>query len=201
MDAMEFFQRSEGKWLSQRATHHLPFRRAELGDSQITVETLAADHPKVIEICQLHNVDPAKAAGGAFVEWHSSMQWDQEGENHEGQTVFAIVPDAENPRKGQMLRERGYAEIVPVAGEFFMDDEDAMILVTEYDTMSAIERFWFANPNLRMRTSTVKRFGGFSTASFCTESRIESEVNGEAEQTATAMPAAETKQLYSVLGW
>ena len=204
MEAMEFFQRSEGKWLSQRATHHLPFRRTEVGDSEITVETLAADHPKVIEICQLHEVEPNKAAGGAFVRWHGSMAWDKEDENHEGSTVFAIVPDSDNPREGQMLRERGYAEIVPIAGRYLLDEDGALVLITEYETMSSVERFWFAGPDLRMRTSTVKRFGGFSTASFCTESRVGSSEGVGSHSEASSAPAQETsdsKQFYSALGW
>jgi hypothetical protein len=53
-----------------------------------------------------------------------------------------------------------------------MDAEDGLVLITEYDTMSIIERFWFVNPDLRLRSSTVKRFGGFNTATFCTESRV-----------------------------
>lgn len=172
MDVMEFFHLSTGKWRSQRTTHHLAFRRAEAGESEIRVEALAADHPKVIEICQLHEVDPQQAIGGAFVSWQGAMGWDKEDENHEGSTVFALIPDAVHPRQGTLLRERGYAEIVPVAGQYHMDDEGALVLTTDYETMSSIERFWFASPSLRMRTSTVKRFGGFSTATFCTEFRI-----------------------------
>jgi hypothetical protein len=62
--------------------------------------------------------------------------------------------------------------------------------------MSSVERFWFAGPNLRLRTSTVKRFGGFSTASFCAETRIEA-VDGEIQP-----PPAETaRQHLSLLGW
>ncbi|HEY9702550.1 MAG TPA: phycobiliprotein lyase, partial [Allocoleopsis sp.] len=33
-------------------------------------------------------------------------------------------------------------------------------------------RLWFASPNLRLRTSILKRFGGFSMASFCSEIRL-----------------------------
>ncbi|MBM0740684.1 phycobiliprotein lyase [Phormidium sp. CLA17] len=180
MDVMEFFQLSTGTWRSQRTTHHLAFKRAEAGASAIQVEAFAADHPKVIEICQLHEVDPALAIGGAFVSWHGAMSWDRnDDENHEGSTVFALIPDADQPRQGILLRERGYAEIVPVAGQYHMDEEDALVLTTEYETMSSIERFWFASPSLRMRTSTVKRFGGFSTATFCTEFRV-ADVEGDA---------------------
>ncbi len=198
MDAMEFFHSSAGKWRSQRSTHHLPFRQTEIGDSNIEVTALGADDTRVAEICQMHSIDPSRAAGGAFVTWHGSMAWDKDDENHKGSTVFAIVPDPENPRQGLMLRERGYAEIVPVAGRFEMDDEDGLLLITEYETMSSIERFWFAGPNVRMRTSTVKRFGGFSTSTFCTEVRVEPDAEA-------AKPAAEepvvTNKFYSALGW
>ncbi len=194
MDAMEFFQHSTGRWRSQRTTHHLAFKRAETGESEIVVEALAADDPKVIEICQLHQVDPSLAIGGAYVSWQGSMGWDKEDENHEGSTVFSLVPDAEDGHQGLLLRERGYAEIVPVAGHYQIDDEEALVLTTEYETMSSVERFSFAAPNLRMRTSIVKRFGGFSTATFCTEFRIE-------EPAAEAQPAVEPINTFSFLGW
>ncbi|MGL5083501.1 MAG: phycobiliprotein lyase [Microcoleaceae cyanobacterium] len=194
MDAMEFFQKSAGKWRSLRTTHHLAFRQAEKGHSEILVESLGADDPKVVEICQMHEIDPALAAGGAYVTWNGEMAWDKEDENHQGSTIFAIVPDSDNPRKGRMLRERGYAEIVPVVGQFEMDDEDGLMLVTEYETMSSIERFWFASADVRMRTSAVKRFGGFNTSTFCTEIRLTTEDPG-------SQPELEESAFYSVLGW
>lgn len=203
MDAMEFFRRSAGKWRSQRTTHHLAFRRAELGDSQIQVETLDKDHPQVVGICELHQIDPARAIGGAFVSWEGTMEWDQNDENHSGSTVFALVPEEDNPKAGKLLRERGYAEIVPVAGLYEMDEEEGLILVTEYETMSVVERFWFASPDLRLRTSTVTRFGGFSTASFCSESRIQVESNsGSSDSPSDAdKNARTTPQFHSAFGW
>ena len=170
---MEFFQNSSGNWRSQRTTHHLAFRQAETGTSEIFVEALPADNEKIVEICQLHDCDPAKAVGGAFVRWESAMAWDKEDENHEGTTVFALIPDDDNPQQGMLLRERGYAEIVQIAGRYHIDEEDALVLVTDYETMTTIERFWFANPNMRLRTSTVQRFGGFNTATYCTEMRVQ----------------------------
>lgn len=195
MDALEFFRQSAGKWKSSRATHHLAFKRSEIGESEILVETLNADDPEIIALCEMHSVDPSLSIGGSRVRWLGTMAWDREGEeNHEGKTVFAIVPDADNPRQGRLLRERGYAEIMPVVGRFHMDDEDGLVLTTDYETMSSIERFWFGNPDTRMRTSTVKRFGGFSTASFCIESRVDAE---NASSARSDTPA----QFASVLGW
>jgi CpeS-like protein len=210
MDAMEFFQLSTGRWRSQRTTHHLAFKRSEAGESNILVEALPADNPKVIEICQLHQVDPQLAIGGAFVSWQGAMGWDREEENHEGSTIFSLIPDADNPRQGSLLRERGYAEIVPVAGRYEMDDEDALVLITEYETMSSIERFWFVSPSIRMRSSTVKRFGGFSTATFCTEFRVAdvSEVTSNSDEAdlSNLNPdqinnAAEPTKYFSLFGW
>ncbi len=192
---MEFFRRSAGTWRSQRTTHHLPFRRAESGGSAIAVEALPADDPRVAEICHLHNVDPAQAAGGAFVSWDGAMDWDKEGEAHTGTTVFALIPNPDNPQQGQLLRERGYAEIVPVAGQYAVDADEALNLVTEYETMSVSERFWFASPDLRLRASTVQRFGGFSTATFCAELRM--------ADPAEAPPRAATPEppAWAVTGW
>lgn len=213
MDAMEFFRRSAGRWRSQRTTHHLAFKQAEGGNSEIQVEALVADHPEIIALCEFHQIDPGLAAGGCRVSWGGSMGWDQEGENHEGNTMFALVPDEGNPRQGRLLRDRGYAEIMPVVGFYHMDDDGGLNLTTEYETMSSVERFWFASPDLRLRSSTVKRFGGFSTASFCTETRIGTgaddtsgvswEEGGAIAQVQTVVqPGRRAAQSYlSVLGW
>ncbi len=204
MDAMEFFQLSAGKWRSWRTTHHLAFKQAETGESEIQVATLAADHPQVVEICQLHEVDPSLAAGGALVIWQGTMAWDKDDENHAGSTVMVIVPEPDNSRQGQLLRERGYAEIAPVAGRYLIDDEDGLVLITEYETMSSEERFTFSGPDLRMRTSAVKRFGGFTTASFCVETRIGSDLDDSSRldvKPQQAQDVLEARQFHSVLGW
>jgi len=197
MDVMDFFRRSAGRWRSQRATHHLAFRRAEVGDSNIQVVSLEATDPRIVALCELHGIDPALAVGGSAVQWLGAMSWDREGEgHHEGQTAFAIVPDTGAPHQGRLLRERGYAEIVPVVGRYQMDLDEGLVLVTEYETMSSQERFWFAGENVRFRTSTVKRFGGFSTTSFCAEVRVPETPEADGE----GRPGTE-ESLVSLLGW
>jgi CpeS-like protein len=206
LEVVDFFERSAGRWRSQRTTHHLAFRRAEVGDSEISVFALGASDPEVQELCRFHEVDPALAVCGSRVSWQGTMGWDRDNEGgHEGKTVFAIVPDQDDPLRGRLLRERGYAEIVPVVGRYHLDAEGGLNLTTEYETMSSIERFWFANSGLRLRTSTVKRFGGFSTASFCSEARLpqdQVEPSGD-EQQPVAAAASKTIQLSSLsaFGW
>lgn len=204
MNALEFFQKSAGRWRSQRTTHHLAFRRAEKGGSEIYVDPLEANDPKVIEICQMHEVDPTTAIGGAYVKWDGTMAWDKDDdENHSGETVFSLVPDDETGRKGKLLRERGYAEIMPVIGQYEIDDEDALVLITEYPSMSSYERFWFPAPNVRMRASTVQRFGGFSTATFCTEELIDEANDTNSEEVNTGDNSLPSPQpaIASIFGW
>jgi hypothetical protein len=202
MEVMDFFRLSAGRWRSQRTTHHLPFRRTEMGDLEIYAETLDAQNEKIVSICEMHDIDATLAVGGAFVRWHGSMEWDTDGEGHEGETGFALVPDADNPRQGRLLRERGYAEVVPVVGQFILDNDDGLILITEYETMSSVERFWFPSPDLRLRTSTVKRFGGFNTASFCAETRLgDSPDLARSSTSAASEHGSAPAPFYSIWGW
>ena len=98
------------------------------------------------------------------------MAWDKAGEAHEGESVFGLIPTDGQGRQGLLLRDRGYAETAPVAGHFAMDDRDELLLTTSYETMNSLERFSFAGPNVRLRTSTVE--GLSNTASFCVETRL-----------------------------
>ena len=121
------------------------------------------------------------------------MAWDRAGESHEDRTMFGLIPSDDAGRQGLLLRDRGYAEKAPVAGQFRMDDENGLILTTDYEMMSSLERFWFAGPNLRLRTSTVQ--GLSNNASFCMETR---QVDDAPSKTST--PGAAATQL-APFGW
>jgi len=196
-DALSFFQRSCGRWRSQRSSHHLLHRRAEAGGSFIEVVELQRTDPLLEAIAALHGQDPAGLVGGCRVRWSGSMAWDQAGETHEGESVFGLIPTDGQGRTGLLLRDRGYAETAPVAGHFQMDDRDGLLLTTSYATMSSLERFSFAGPNVRLRTSTVE--GLSNTASFCVETRLlEEEATAHPEASAAARTEAAP---LSVLGW
>jgi hypothetical protein len=168
-DALSFFRLSCGRWKSQRSQHHLLHRRAEAGASFIVVEELLKGDERLAEIATRNGEDVSKIIGGCWVRWSGSMAWDRAGESHEDQTMFGLIPSDDAGREGLLLRDRGYAEKAPVAGQFRMDDENGLILTTDYEMMSSLERFWFAGPNLRLRTSTVQ--GLSNNASFCMETR------------------------------
>ncbi len=170
MNIEEFFELSAGKWFSHRTSHHLAFKQSESGKSDIVIEMLTVDHPEVIKLCQQYEIELNRASCGARVTWKGTMEWDEQ--DHNGSTVLVTVPNEDNPAEGKLLREMGYAEKAPVAGSYKMGDDDALTLITEYETMWSEERLWFASPNLRMRVGVLKRFGGFSMASFTSEIRM-----------------------------
>nr|WP_286194724.1 phycobiliprotein lyase [Synechococcus sp. CCY 0621] len=200
-DAISFFRLSCGRWRSQRSSHHLLHRRAEAGGSFIEVVQLEAADPRLEAIAVLHGQDPAGLVGGCRVRWSGSMAWDKAGEAHEGESVFGLIPSDERGRSGLLLRDRGYAETAPVAGHFAMDDRDGLLLTTSYETMNSLERFSFAGPDVRLRTSTVE--GLSNTASFCVETRIpgETAAGTGASADATDSPASPETACLSALGW
>ncbi|MFN9629893.1 MAG: phycobiliprotein lyase [Cyanobacteriota bacterium] len=195
--ALQFFQRSCGRWRSRRSSHHLLHRRAEPGGSWIEVVEIGAEDPRLVAIAALHGQDPGGLVGGCRVRWSGSMAWDQEGQTHEGESVFGLIPTDGLGREGLLLRDRGYAETAPVAGRFTMERPDALVLTTEYETMSSLERFSFAGPDVRIRMSTVE--GLSNTASFCIETRV-CEGAGEGVGAPAEEPPVPGKVL-SLLGW
>jgi hypothetical protein len=152
------------------------------------VVELRLDDPRLHAISALHGFDPAGLVGGCRVTWSGSMAWDKAGEAHEGESVFGLIPTDERGRAGLLLRDRGYAETAPVAGRFAMDERDGLVLSTEYETMSSLERFSFAGPNVRLRTSTVE--GLSNTASFCIETRLSDALPAVGAAPAAAAAAA-----------
>jgi len=198
-DALSFFQLSCGRWRSQRSVHHLLHRRAEAGGSLIVVEELERSDKRLAEIAALHNQDPAGLVGGCWVRWSASMAWDKAGEDHTGESVIGLIPTDERGRAGILLRDLGYAEKAPASSLFSMDERDGLLLSTEYETMSVWERFAFAGPNVRVRSSTVE--GLSNNASFCIETRCETSGSDKPSATAQSADSTSAEPALSLLGW
>jgi hypothetical protein len=199
-DALSFFRLSCGRWRSQRSVHHLLHRRAEAGGSLIVVEELDPADSRLLAIAELHGQDPAGLVGGCWVRWSASMAWDRAGEDHQGESVIGLIPTDERGREGLLLRDLGYAEKAPASSRFHMDERDGLLLSTEYETMNVWERFAFAGPDVRLRSSTVE--GLSNNASFCIETRC-SDSNGDGASSRPSAAAADNgaTPALSPLGW
>jgi hypothetical protein len=173
MDITEFLQQSAGKWVSQRTSHQCAFKQTGSSKSNIVVEMLPKDEPTVVKLCQQHQINPAQALCGTRVTWDSIVERGEE--KRAGSTLLVPLANSENPREGQLLCEAG--QKAPILGRYLMGEDDALTLITESEiteseTVSSEERLWFASPNLRLRTSTIRRSGDFSMATFSSEIRM-----------------------------
>jgi hypothetical protein len=126
------------------------------------------------------------------------MAWDKAGEDHTGESVIGLIPTDERGRAGILLRDLGYAEKAPASSRFHMDERNGLLLSTEYETMNVWERFAFAGPDVRVRSSTVE--GLSNNASFCIETRCDEASGGRPGTSGSAGESGE-KPALSLLGW
>jgi phycoerythrin-associated linker protein len=174
MDITQFVTNSFGKWRSQRSAHHLIFSHFEAVQSEIDIVALAPDDPVVLALCQDYDIDPQRIAVPFRMSWEGQSDWDDnETEELKGTTVLVPVPNQEFSNRGQLLRDRGYAETMPAVGDYHFTEDGTFVLLTQYDRAAAEEKIWFVNPNLRFRVSTIKTSDGTGivTASFSSEIR------------------------------
>ncbi len=173
MDIEQFVERSFGHWRSQRSAHHLAFRHFEAVESDIDIVPVSVDDSRVQELCRLNQVDPSQVVSPFQMSWEGQSDWDED-EELKGSTVLVPVPDREHPGSGRLLREQGYAETMPAAGQYHFTDDGTFVLVTSYDRAAAEEKIWFVSDTLRFRVAMIKtsQGSGVVTASFSSEVRL-----------------------------
>ncbi|OLP15572.1 hypothetical protein BST81_25530 [Leptolyngbya sp. 'hensonii'] len=184
MDIVEFFQQSAGKWASIRTNHHLSTEQAGQqsdikGQSEIQIELLEKTDPAVVQLCQIHQIDPQQSLCGVRFTWNGQMNQAQAS----GSTLLVPIEDAERSNQGTLLRSQAQSEKTPSIGCYMMGNSDDLILIAQNDTLYVEERLWFANPNVRLRHSTMKWQGSFSSTSFCSEIRLGGQPTGQAAAT------------------
>lgn len=173
MDIDTFVARSLGQWRSQRSAHHLAFAHFEEIRSTINIEPLDKDDPAVVMLCEQQSVDLGAIATPFKMSWEGETDWDEE-DVLKGQTILIPVPDLTRPNAGKLLRDQGYAETIPAAGDYTIHEDGSFVLTTAYDRAAAEEKIWFANDNLRFRVSLIKTSNGkgVTTASLSSEVRV-----------------------------
>ena len=172
MDIIEFVNHSIGRWRSQRSAHHLAFAHFEAVESEIDIVALSVDDPAVIDLCNSHSIDPHLAVAPFRVSWKGESDWNED-EVLEGTSILVPVPQTDQPHRGKLLRDQGYAETMAAAGDYHLTEDGTFVLVTAYDRAAAEEKIWFVNPNVRCRVSLIKTSAGTGvvTASFSSEIR------------------------------
>lgn len=166
MDIVSFVETLTGKWFSQRTTHYLASQRSKAGQSNLLIEFLPATDASLVQVCKAQGQDPAHIACGLKVDQDSRLDGDTS--NTQRTTVMVMLQPAADG-KGMLLQA---SPKEPVAqGEYGLENE-VLTLTTQTPDGTVQERLWFANPNLRMRTSVFKVDDTEQMASFCSEIRL-----------------------------
>lgn len=173
MTMMDFFQKSEGIWFTQRTVHHFDTIADQSGESKLYVKVVAADDPRIKQVCEPQGVDPAIAAGGASFMWQEHQETQAPNPDHAA--VLIDVPDDQSGRSGKLLRNQGYVEKIPVVSRYWFGKDGILTIDTDYDQNQGQERCWFITDDFRVRVSTVRTIGGVYLMTYCSERRCVSE--------------------------
>lgn len=169
MTMMDFFRKSEGVWFTQRTVHNFDTAADESGESNVMIDVLSIDDPRVLEVCQQQNVDPALVSGGCSFMWQDNL--DDAIPNQNYAAILIDVPNPNNPKMGKFLRNRGYVEGIPVIGIYNFAEDGVLTIETEYETNQGQERCWFINDHFRVRVMTVQMSNGVKQMAYCSERR------------------------------
>ena len=169
MTMMDFFRKSEGTWLTLRAVHHFDLVDDESGESNLIIQVVAKDDPKVVTICEQQSINPAQAMGGGRFMWQANL--DDVPPNEDYGAVLIDVPDDETRQSGKLIRDRGYVEKIPVISRYWFGQDGILTIDTEYDNNQGQERCWFINDDFRIRVSSVRTMDGVNLTTYCSERR------------------------------
>jgi hypothetical protein len=169
MNMMDFFRKSSGKWFIQRVVHHFDLSDDESGESNLIIQTIEPNDPRVAEICRHQQIDPAMAMGGGVFMWQANLL-DREP-NPDYAAVLIDVPDDETKLTGKLIRDRGYAEDIPVISQYWFGVDGVLTIDTEYEQKQGQERCWFLNDDFRIRASNIRTIDGVNLVTYCSERR------------------------------
>jgi hypothetical protein len=172
---MDFFQKSQGVWFTQRTVHHFDTVADQSGESKLHVQVVTMDDPRVISICSSQGIDPTRAKAGASFMWQAHD--DEQEPNPEQAAVLIDVPDDETGKSGKLLRNQGYVEKIPVVSRYWFAKDGILTIDTEYESNQGQERCWFITDDFRVRVSTVRMMNGVYLMTYCSERRLVSEAD------------------------
>ena len=147
-----FFRDTAGDWRSERRYYTLKSGETQEVVSQISIAFLEADAPQLIELAQLHQLDPAKPLiCGTTVTWES----DYVGTGKKpvkGSTIFGV-------RGITLYRDRGFATSKPVTAQYHFNDNRTLVLKTQYNDSSFEEELRLIGQRYRTRQTVISRAG------------------------------------------
>lgn len=166
---IDFFRKSEGTWFTQRSVHHFDSSADESGESNLIVQVVERDDPRVQEVCEQQGIDPARAMGGASFTWQANLDFREP--DSQNAAILVDIPDQSSNRFGKLIRDQGYVESIPVVSRYQFAADGVLTIDTNYDNNQGQERCWFVTDHFRVRVSTVLMMNGVNLMTYCSERR------------------------------
>ncbi|MBD2114790.1 MULTISPECIES: phycobiliprotein lyase [Cyanophyceae] len=147
-----FFQDTAGDWRSERRYYTLKSGETQEVVSQITIEFLEAGADQLLELADLHQLDPQKPLiCGTTVTWES--EYVGTGKKPvAGSTIFGV-------RGTTLYRDRGFATSKPVTAQYHFTDSRTLVLKTQYNDSSFEEELRLIGQRYRTRQTVISRAG------------------------------------------
>ena len=173
MNIVEFFDHSVGKWFSQRTSYQLAQAEQwhQSDKTDVFVTALPTQDPEALRLVQGSKLDPAQVLAVLRSEWTQTPM------KKAGASVMVAIANSAEDTEGLLLRSLMAPGQTPVLGRYRLNPDDSLLLTSEAGDLYAEERLWFAAPNLRLRTSLMRRKAtaeqaGFENSSFYSEIRM-----------------------------
>lgn len=160
MNAMEFWQQSEGEWFSHRTSHDIAQQHSESVKSQL--EITLTEPIDVDAVRQAHSIEVGAALKELKIETYGDLRRD--GDSPLGSLTLLLVPDSATAPSGRLLHNES-------ASTYALDADGVLSVTSDRGELHVEERIWFESPNLRLRTSSVMKQGNLIVASFFSEIR------------------------------
>lgn len=147
-----FFRDTAGDWRSERRYYTLKSGETQEVVSQITIEFLEAGAAQLLELADLHQLDPKQPLiCGTTVTWES--EYVGTGKKPvAGSTIFGV-------RGTTLYRDRGFATSKPVTAQYHFNDSRTLVLKTQYNDSSFEEELRLIGQRYRTRQTVISRAG------------------------------------------
>mgnify|MGYP000076197657 CR=1 FL=1 len=145
---ISFFDRSKGKWISQRTTYKLSNKKMNSLQSRMIIK-------------------PDQLSSNS--QLITLLKW--------GKISRKIIKDLNNQNIGNEnckfhLRFTNQFNTKQLVTLCSITDTSLLTFKTRYGTTTVDETYWFATNNLRLSTSIIKRFNVCVAVSFCSEIKV-----------------------------
>ena len=149
----EFIDKSIGEWKSLRSTHTITFQEFENTTSNIFVDYISLNSNEAKNLLKKFNFSVIPKLAIKII-WQAKSDWGIEDKTDPSETILIFSQRDEN--SGIILRNKGYVEITHTYSNYFIDQQENLNIITEYNSTISEEKIWFISNNLRARYSLIK---------------------------------------------